>query len=136
MARRNSIESKDPERASNALDAVTDPFATIRQAAWIREEVRGPRALSGTPDDGERKSMEASIHRRVRAIFALQTLLAAFFSIMALFVFELDWRSIASDIVIVLGGIASAVIGVVGCALAISSRINERWLNVLVRQIH
>ena len=33
MARGNSIESKDPERASNALDAVTDPFATIRQAA-------------------------------------------------------------------------------------------------------
>ena len=105
-------------------------------AAWIREEVRGPRALSGEADEREQSDLDSAVHRRVRAIFALQTLLAAFFSIMALFVFELDWRSIASGALIVLGGIASAVIGVIGCALAISSKINERWLNVLARQIH
>lgn len=97
---------------------------------WLRSEALGP--LAGSPPPGD---AEKARGRRVRRVFLFQTVLALLFSALSLAASGVRWQSPEGrPLALALGAIAG-IVGTAGCALALSSNLQDRSLRLRVRPL-
>jgi amino acid transporter len=87
--------------------------------AWMREEISGDGSVGLHPPD-----VEAGRRRRVRQIFAMEVILVAGLLGAGHALLGLDWAE--ETLRVTLATVSGAVLGVIGCALAVSSELNRR----------
>ena len=86
---------------------------------WLREETRSPQRLT-CPEEAPRA--DGIRGRRLRAIQAAEVLLVALLLGLTHLLLDVDWASPAGRLVAAGGTMLGALVGIAGCALAISSK--------------
>jgi hypothetical protein len=96
---------------------------------WLREETRSPQRLTCPEEEPRAEGIRG---RRLRAIQAAELLLVALLLGLAHLLLDVDWASPAGRLVAAGGTLLGALVGIAGCALAISSQWRANAISATV----
>lgn len=97
---------------------------------WLRSEALGPSA--GSLPQGQEENARA---QRVRRVFFFQTVLILLFSALSLAASDIRWQSAEGRPLALALGLVAGIVGTAGCALALSSNLQDRSLRLRVRPL-
>jgi hypothetical protein len=102
--------------------------------AWLNKEAHAPRVLDPHLPEQDVEARSASERRtRLRRIYSAQLALVAVFASLSVVLASLDWSDPGGRTISMAVGLVGAVVGVVGCALALSSELSRHHVAVSQR---